>query len=238
MAVITLVLVGTTVGAMVDWTAVMRLLPPRLTTFVVAGSVAIAFVPQMSVAFREIKEAQAIRGHRFRGVRDLVPIVVPMLTGGLERAVTMAEALESRGFGAAHDSTAAQHRFGSPLIALGLASTTLAGYLIAVGSSRGAILAAGTGLIALVVGWRMTGSVGVRRTYLRPIVWRTSDWLTVGGAALAIAAMCLTFAADPSSLRYEPYPSLTVPRINPLLILAQLVLLIPAFIVPSAENAR
>jgi energy-coupling factor transport system permease protein len=238
MAVVTLVLIGTTVGALVDWTVLTRLTPERLTTFAVAGSVAVAFIPQTTIAFREIREAQAIRGHRFRGIRDLVPIVVPLLTGGLERAVTMAEALESRGFGGSSGAVAVRRRHGSPLIALGLASVTLAGYLFAVGSLVTAGIAASVGVIALPVGWKSTARLGPRRTQYRRTSWTFADWLTLGGAAVACTATLVSLAVDPRSLRYEPYPDLIAPHVNPLLILAQLALLIPAFVAIPIEEER
>ena len=34
-----------------------------------------------------IREAQAVRGHRVQGIRDWLPIVVPLLVSGLERAM-------------------------------------------------------------------------------------------------------------------------------------------------------
>lgn len=231
LAVVSLVLIGTTIGALIDWTALLRLLPERLTTFAVAGSVAIAFVPQTTVAFREITEAQALRGHRLRGVRDLVPVVVPLLTGGLERAVTMAEALESRGFGAATGSIAVRHRLGSPMIALGLAAVTLSGYLLAVGNGAVAGGSALIGLIALSYGWRASTPTGPRRTRYRRTIWTLEDWLTVGGAVVSGAATLIVLALDPQALRYEPYPDLVAPRVNLVLILAQLALLVPAFVV-------
>ena len=47
---------------------------------------AITYVPETARHFQRIREAQAIRGHRLRGLRDWRPIVIPLLVGGLERA--------------------------------------------------------------------------------------------------------------------------------------------------------
>ena len=78
----------------------MRLLPERMAALAVAGSVAWSYLPRTTAALTEIREAQMARGYRPRGIRDAAPLVVPLLAGGLERAMITAEALEARAFGA------------------------------------------------------------------------------------------------------------------------------------------
>ncbi|MEA2515548.1 MAG: energy-coupling factor transport system permease protein [Thermomicrobiales bacterium] len=238
LALLILVLVGTTVGALLDWPAALRLLPERLTTVAVAGSVAFAFIPQTAVAFREIREAQAARGHRFRGARDLIPLLVPLLTGGLERAVTLAEALESRAFGAPVTTHPTHGRAWSLATAGGLAAMALAGYLLAVGRVTGAGLALATAGIALLVATRRGTSHGPSRSRFRSPVWSRADTLTLGGAVVAGLATLAAVALDPASLRYEPYPDLLAPHVNLALILAQTALLAPAFLVDVAIEAE
>jgi energy-coupling factor transport system permease protein len=237
LALLILVLVGTTIGAVLDWPAALRLLPDRLTTVAVAGSVAFAFIPQTAVAFREIREAQAARGHRFRGARDLVPLLVPLLTGGLERAVTLAEALESRAFGAPTVARESRRRGWSLATALGLATAVLAGYLLAVGRVGAAGLAVLVALGAFVVAARTGASDGPRRSRYRSPRWSRADTLTTAGALVAGLATVAAIAFDASSLRFEPYPVLVAPRVNLALILAQGALLIPAFVVDPAAEA-
>jgi energy-coupling factor transport system permease protein len=238
LSLLILVLVGTTVGALLDWPAVVRLLPDRLTTVAVAGSVAFAFIPQTAVAFREIREAQAARGHRFRGARDLIPLLVPLLTGGLERAVTMAEALESRAFGAPPASTLTRQRFWSLTTAVGLAAAVLAGYLVAVGRVTSAGAALLVALAAFLTAVRRGATAGPRRSRYRTPRWTWADTLTAGGAAVAGLASVAAVALDPASLRYEPYPDLHGPAVSLPLILVQLGLLVPAFLVVPAVEAE
>jgi energy-coupling factor transport system permease protein len=233
LALVILVLVGTTVGALLDWPAALRLLPERLTTVAVAASVAFAFVPQTAVAFREIREAQAARGHRFRGARDLVLLLVPLLTGGLERAVTLAEALESRGFGSSAVSTPGS-RLRPAAIAVGLAGAVVTAYLVAVGRLSAALLllaavAAGCFFIAT----RSGSDTGPRRSRFRSPHWTRADTFTVAGSALAGIATLGSIVADPSSLRYEPYPDLIAPVVGLPVILAQAALLAPALFAPA-----
>ncbi len=100
MAIFSLVAVSATLGATLDWSATMRLLPERMATLAVAGSVAWSYLPRTDGRFVEIREAQMARGYRPRGIRDAAPLVIPLLAGGLERAMITAEALEARAFGA------------------------------------------------------------------------------------------------------------------------------------------
>jgi energy-coupling factor transport system permease protein len=238
LALVILVLVGTTIGAVLDWPAVLRLLPDRLTTIAVAGSVAFAFIPQTALAFREIREAQAARGHRFRGVRDLAPLLVPLLTGGLERAVTMAEALESRAFGAPAGFDDDHRRIGSLATAGGLGAGAVAAYLVAVGRLLSAALALALASGALLVAARRGVPDRPMRTRYRATHWSRADTLTLGAAVVAGLATLVAIAVDPTSLRYEPYPDLLAPRVSLPLILAQAALLVPAFLVdPTVEAA-
>ena len=246
LAILILVLVGTTLGAVVDGVALLRLLPARLATVAVAGSVAWAFVPQTAAAFGEIREAQAARGFRPRGLRDLLPLVVPLLTNGLERALTLAEALESRGFGAVgpagHDlqrvgtpspkpetqsSLAVRDQWPAMLTALGLTGGAVGAYLLAVGQPRPAVLTLGAAACALGFAARASRATVARRTRYRPHRWTRADRLVAAASAILLIIELTVLRLDPSGFRYEPYPSLAAPRVNLLLLAALALLLAP-----------
>jgi energy-coupling factor transport system permease protein len=98
LSLITLLAVFLTFNAGVDPYALLRLVPAGFAQAGLVTAIAIAYVPQTLARLGEIREAQALRGHRVRGVRDLGPLAVPLLSGGLERAIALAEAMEARGF--------------------------------------------------------------------------------------------------------------------------------------------
>src|SRR5581483_6083994 len=138
--------IALTVGMALDWGALLRLLPDRMTSLAVVGAIAWGLAPQTATAFREIREAQAARGHRLRGPRDALPIALPLLAGGLERSFTLAEALEARAFGMPPDATNARRSLGPLLAILGVTAGIVGGYLLAVGSTlpaAGCLAAAG-----------------------------------------------------------------------------------------------
>ncbi len=246
-ALLTLVLVGTTLGAALDWPALARLLPARLSTVAVAGAVAWAFIPQTVVALREIREAQAARGYRARGGRDLVPLLVPLLAGGLERAVTLAEALESRGFSSSSDQqdrTSGGPPWRAVLAALGLAGTLVGAYLLAAETPIAALTTIGFSAFALAVAGADKRNPR-RRTRYRHAQWRERDSVVAGTAIIVVAAVVITLAADPRAIRYDPYPSLIPPRVNLGLLAALTLLLSPVLVAPvrpsgspSAKTSR
>jgi energy-coupling factor transport system permease protein len=233
LALVLLVLVGTTVAALLDWSAIIRLLPAGLTSVAVAGSVAFALLPQTAIAFREIREAQMARGHRIRGARDFLPIVVPMLGGGLERAITLSEALESRGFGASSGSrhSSSWIRYGA---AIALGSGALAAYSLASGYERLTFASAGLAIVLIAPAIMVGRRAEIARTRYRASAWSHRDTATAAGAALAIGACLYTLHGSPESLRYEPYPRLDAPYIGLLLLASLLALLIPAVLAPPA----
>lgn len=100
LATLTLLLTFAAVNAAVGYADLLRLLPVPLAGLGVTLTVAVGFLPQTFSALMEVREAQAVRGlPPPRGVRDLPPLLLPVLALGLERAVALAEAMAARGFG-------------------------------------------------------------------------------------------------------------------------------------------
>ncbi|MFQ5578539.1 MAG: CbiQ family ECF transporter T component, partial [Anaerolineae bacterium] len=99
LALLAILAVFATFNTLVDHYQILRYTPRFLTQTAVIVSIAITFIPQMILAQKEIREAQTLRGHRFNGLRDLLPLFVIILSEGLERALTLAESMEARGFG-------------------------------------------------------------------------------------------------------------------------------------------
>ena len=233
-AVLALVLVGSTLGQVLDWAMLLRLLPAQLSTVAVAGSVAWALVPQTAAALGEIREAQAARGHRPRWIRDLVPLLVPLLAGGLERALALAEALEARAFGAPLDTAGEAPRpWRGIATACGLTAGAVGAYLLAVGrpaAALAALVAAGGGLV--VGAWEPRGADRLRRTRYREPAWGPSETIVAGAAGLVLGVEILTLAIDPSAFSYEPYPSLAAPRVDLPLLAALALLLAPIAVQP------
>lgn len=213
--------------------AVIRLIPRAFYPVGVVMSVSLAFVPSTLAQFQQIRAAQTLRGHRVRGLRDWLPLFMPLLVGGLERALQLAEAMTARGFAPASPAPAGLRTRTLPrlLLLAGLA-TLLAGLVVrlldqpAVLSS--ATLVTGALLVILALWWQ---GRRVRRTTYRPQPWLAHDWIMTLAAALACGAYLLaTPLGRRAALAYTPYPQLSWPPLDPWMILATLGLLAPALL--------
>lgn len=150
-AILSLAATGATLGATLDWSGVMRLLPERMAPLAVAGSVAWSYLPRTTAAFTEIREAQSARGYRPRGVRDAAPLVIPLLAGGLERSLTTAEALEARAFGAPLAPELTPRPWQAAALVIGLVAALTGAFCLALGqmaAAAGLVMAAALGIAA------------------------------------------------------------------------------------------
>lgn len=84
---------------------VMRSVPRFLHEAGLVVGIALTFVPVMLRTAAEIRDAQRMRGHRFRGVRSLRALVVPVLAGAMERSIALAASMDARGYGRAGPRT-------------------------------------------------------------------------------------------------------------------------------------
>lgn len=214
--------------------ALLRALPRALARSGVVLSIAVTFVPQMMEAQKEIREAQALRGHRFRGLRDLAPLFVVLLAEGLERSITLAESLEARGFSA---ELGPRRGRGALLFAFVL---LVAGAALRVWAPQGWGRLAGfpwgdvpllLGVATLVAALARLGRTS-QRTRLRRSVWRPRDWvvaLAAGGSILLVVSAHFVGGneVDSSGLGWYPYPRITVPETHPLGLAALALLAVP-----------
>lgn len=216
----------TVINRVVPVRAMLRLTPRAFYPVAVVVSIAVTFAPTTLQQIQQIREAQAVRGHRLRGVRSWLPLVVPLLEGGMERSLQLAEAMVARGFASGDE---AQARWPQWLVLAGFVFV-VAGWLLQLVWRQpvwgGALLVAG--VAALLTGlWR----AGRRHphTLYRPDIWRARDWFVAACALLAMAAYLLP-VFERSTLFYYPYPTLSWPAFDWRVGVATLGLLAPALV--------
>lgn len=205
---------------------VIQLIPRAYYAVAVIVAIAVTFVPSTLRQARQIREAQAVRGHRLQGWRSWLPLWLPLVTGGLERALQLAEAMTARGFAGGpplHDVwTRGGVMGGLLLVAAGLLLRTVWGQ-----AAAGAWLLLVGSILVVAAIWQ----AGRRRphTLYRPAPWRAADWLVAGGALATLAVLLLPLPGfTRASLFYSPYPLLAAPEFTLGLGLATWGLLIPA----------
>jgi energy-coupling factor transport system permease protein len=213
----------------------VRLTPRAFHEAGVVLSIALTFVPQMTRSLSRIREAQAVRGHRVRGLRDWLPIFVPLLISGLERALGLAEAMVARGYGAISDQ--AHSLRAQALLALGLLALLL-GWLATLFLPQWRMagiggMIAGAGLIGGLL-WQAGRSVA--HTTYRTRRWTARESLAVLGCAVTLAVLLAPLPlADRETLYYSPYPHLALPPFDPVIGLGILGLLVPALAAKAEE---
>ena len=217
---------------------ILRMIPGFAYQTGVAISIAISFVPQTVIAWEEIREAQRLRGHKVKGLRDTLPLFVSLLGYGLDRAIQLAESMDARGFGGRIPPASARETWlirSSAVLGLLL---LLAG-LVAKSYYRSqpwaglALLAGGTLLMGLSL-WR--SGRRVHRTRYRRWLWRLRDTFLALGAGLLLLAVLLISWQWPQALFYYPYPPYDIlPTFDPLLGLLFSLPLLPALLLPPAS---
>jgi energy-coupling factor transport system permease protein len=191
----------------------LSLAPRALRHAGLVVSIALTFFPQTLRTAREVREAQAVRGHRPRHWRDATAMVVPLLLNSLESAAQIAEAMEARGYG-----RAAHPRSGLGWMGL------IVGCLVLLywGSIAGWII------VALSVGWLIVTSRGIAITRYKRDQWTALDSLVALTVAGVGGALILVALNDPSALVYYPYPRAALPSLDLPLVAALSLLAAPA----------
>jgi energy-coupling factor transport system permease protein len=234
LAILSLVAVSAILGVTLNWSAVIRLLPQRMAPLAVASAVAWSYLPRTTVALAEIREAQMARGYRPRGVRDAAPLVVPLIAGGLERALITAEALEARAFGAPLSPADTPRPWQVIALLAGLVAALTGAFCLALGqmTAAGVLVASAIVLLAAGIFTGRDSDSALRRTRYRDPVWERPEWIVSGAAAAVLAVQIAVLSVDPAAFRYEPYPTLTAPGISLPLLAALGLLLAPAAVRP------
>lgn len=237
LALLSVILALATFNTLADHYQLLRSLPDFLYQTATVVSIALAFMPQLVEAQREIREAQALREHRIRGLRDLLPLVMTLLAEGLERAITLAESMEARGF-----AGPPRGRFGELLprllIALGLG-------LLAIGAvGRGLWPESGAGLWMLAAGGLLLAGTlyglgrRVRRSRFRSQAWRPRDTWLAGISLAALGGFTALVLADARPLHYELFPQAHWPPFEALALVPMLAFLAPLVLFhPSRSEA-
>ncbi|MGW0737921.1 energy-coupling factor transporter transmembrane component T [Streptomyces sp. NPDC002851] len=223
-------------NALANPARLLKSLPGALYEAGVAVVVALTFAPQLIADVQRLRAARRLRGRPDRGIRGLLQVGLPVLEGALERSVSLAAAMDARGYGRTAAVPPAVRRTTTALTLGGLLGVCAGTYglLAAEGAGFGLpVLVAG--LVAALAGLRLGGRRSVRTRY-RPDVWGVRAWL-VAGSGIAVAGLMIWAAtADPAALRPGVVP-LVAPTLPLWPALCVLLGLVPAFAAPAPPAA-
>ncbi|MCD6518368.1 MAG: energy-coupling factor transporter transmembrane protein EcfT [Anaerolineae bacterium] len=200
----TLLLIFAAFNTAVDASLLLRLVPPFFYQAGVVASIGLTFVPQMLLSAQEIREAQRIRGHRFRSWRDFLPLLMPLLTTAFEHAIQLAESMEARGFGGGLTNPAEETLLRRLLLAsLSLVLGGLALPLLWEIRIFGELLLLLAGGIFFYALYRVGRHV--QRSHYRRLRWTRSSSLIALSSAATLLGIGLIYSVDRAALTYYPY---------------------------------
>ena len=222
----TLILIFGAFNAVADHYGLLRRTPRMLFHAGLATTIALTFVPQVILQLQAIRDAQRVRGHRFRSWRDGLPLIVPLLAGGLERSIQLAEAMDSRGYGRTAEPRGKLTIeigliFGAALLAIGL-------YLGLTGDRRGWIGAAAGAGLAITLMHRL--AAGPPRSRYTREYWQRRDTLVALASVVLLLAMAALRWLRLGGLLYTTQPRVSLPPFEPATGVLLLLLSVPALI--------
>ncbi|MBX3081689.1 MAG: hypothetical protein KF716_08635 [Anaerolineae bacterium] len=226
--VIGIIFAFATFSRQINYADLLRLAPSALFELGLMLSIGVTLVPFMLRSFNEIRESQALRGHRAQGIRGLLPLFTPLVASGMEHALALAESMEARGYGSVQFSRRVMLGQALALLSLLFLLILLAiNTFLPIISLIMILLIVAVGLL-MVVGLQLMAS-GAGRTRFRRLRWGWREWVVTAGASTAMIALLV---ADRTLLVYDPYrlSVLGLPAFNPWLGLALLGLALPAVI--------
>lgn len=221
-------------NAVVSHDEIVRSAPRAFHEVGLVVTVALALVPSTVAAISSVREADRARtgGEVVRRGR-LRRTVIPVLESGMERAMLLAESMDSRGF--AHGGPGpAERRAGwlalGGLLALGAAFAALVGHATAVALLLGAVGA------LLVIGAVAAISAGSSRPRHRPNRPDRTDALLMLAVSVAPVALGVLAVLGEPTLRWQGSET-SLPGFDPIVALALAPLAAPA-VRPRREVRR
>lgn len=230
-----LICVGAAV-TLADPRRLLRTLPGALYELGVVVVVAISMAPQLVESAFRVRRARRLRGGAEKGLRAVRSVAMPVLAQALDRAVALAAAMDSRGYGRSGEVSAGHRRWTAGLLLLGLLGLSVGAYgLLDVYESRefglpGLLV----GLLASVGGLAVGSRRAVRSRY------RTDRFdlrsLMVAGSGLAAAGALIETAQAGSATIYPSTYPLVFPQLAALPVVGILIAMLPAWVAPVAQR--
>jgi energy-coupling factor transport system permease protein len=213
----------------------LRSLPAALYELGAALTVAITLAPQVIESAWRVSRARQLRGStsRRRLVRE---VAFPVLEDALDRSLSLAAAMDTRGYGRRAAVTAGRRRLTAALVLGGLLGVCVGTYGLLDGTTPRALGAPAMALgLLLAAGGMSLAGRQVRRTSYRPDPWAGPEWAVSACGAVAAATLIVVAHVDPAVLNPSLQP-LTWPSLPLVPTLGLLVGLGPAWLAPPVAE--
>lgn len=211
-------------------------LPQALYEVGVAVVVALSFAPSLITSVGRIREARRLRGRDDRGIHGMLSVAAPVLDDALARSLSLAAAMDSRGYGRRATTDPRIRRVTTALFVVGLAGIAI-GLFGLLDSTTPGVLTVGSfvvGVGAAISGLTLAGRRGVRTRY-RPDPFGAAETLTVCAGIIA-AGVTIWFSVAVPMLANPPIGVLDWPRLPWPVTLGVLLAAAPAFLTPPPHD--
>ena len=176
-------------GAAVSMSQPRRLLkqiPGALHEAGVVIVIASTFVPQLIASIQRVRQARHLRGRTGATWRGSA---IPVLEDALERATSLAMAMESRGYGRAQTITAGKVRTTQALLLTGLAVLVIGTFGLLTAGDRYSFAVTAIGLVLASVALHRAGERTLRTKYY--VERWNADSQLIAGSGLAVGLLSL-----------------------------------------------
>ncbi len=212
---------------------IVRLIPQFLQPVALVTTIALTFIPATQKQFATIREAQAVRGQKIQRLRDWLPLFIPLLIGGLERSMQIAEAMTARGFSTTDHKKSPAY---VPIMAISALLLLITGWVLQLSKhiqQTGLVLMV-TGLVILVTLF-IIRSRQTKKTRYQEEPWNSMSTIILVSVFTAALAF-LYFPPGKLTINYEAYPLAIFPQLAIMQVVAILVFLLPFFWINGGEN--
>jgi energy-coupling factor transport system permease protein len=208
---------------------VLRSLPAVLYEAGATVTVAVSSTPQAIAELRRVRQARLLRGRPVRGPAGLRGLVMPVLEGALDRAITTAASMDARGYGR-RGNVRESVRAARVCLVLGLGAVLVGTYGLLGGAALEGVAVPLTLVGAVVCGVALwLAGRGDQRSRYRPQHWTPAAFAVV---ACGLAPVLATFLVSATALE-PPVVPLRFPPLPWPFVVALVVAVLPALIAPA-----
>lgn len=216
----------------------LKTMPAALNQLTVVVIVGLTVAPQLIESVRRIRRAQRLRGDREPGLKGFVQIVIPVLEDAVSHSLSLAAAMESRGFGRRDPrrvSRLAPFTIAVTILALPLGVFLFLSQPVVAHQTEVSVVCIVIGVAAGVFGVMLSGrAVNVSR--YRPDPWRWPEWAAVASGLLAGACVVWLAQRDPGLMSEQGHA--LVLGVSPLFALPALAIALAGIVTPAPPGLK
>lgn len=211
----------------------LKSVPAAVYEVGVSVVVATTFLPQLVTDVARVRANRRLRGRSDSGLRGIAASAMPVLHGAMDRSITLAAAMDSRGYGRTGHRSMRERRLSGGALLAGLIFATIGTYgLLGTGSAPiWSLLLMSVGIISATFSMVLAGKRSTRTRY-RPNLWKLPDVVTAAcGAGVASAFLAASWI-NPLAMSTATSPP-AWPSIPFLAVLGIALVTLPAFVTPE-----